>query len=211
MSNETVQSATALELGAAILQQLPRDITQDVALGWIRNKKALGKGLREFLMPPAEITTADPPVPPAVDPTQTEFNLQVNYDRSIEDCVVDGKYDWKNNNITSKNFPTTRKGTADIVLHLIHFCREISSEDAKAEMDKRGLRPAETHELLALGKDHPELQRQFPIVALTSVWPDRDGNRRVPYLVRVDSRRRLGLCWFGSGWDAAYRFAAVPK
>lgn len=55
MSNhETVQSATALELGAAMLQQLPRDMTQEVALGWIWNKRALGKVLREVLMPPAE-------------------------------------------------------------------------------------------------------------------------------------------------------------
>jgi hypothetical protein len=54
---ETVQDLrpeTALELGAALLQQLPRDISQDVAMNWIRNKKALGKGLRELLMPPAE-------------------------------------------------------------------------------------------------------------------------------------------------------------
>lgn len=159
---------------------------------------------------PWPVPTAAPAPATSVPSTATEFSLPVNYDRSIEEARKEGKYDWENSDITSKNFPTTRKGTADIVLHIRHFDREITSEKAIEEMDKLGLRPAETHELLALGAAHPDLQRQFPIIALGSVWQDR-GDYCVPYLNRVDSERDLGLSWFGSGWDASYRFAAVPK
>ena len=52
MSNETVHPSTAFELGAAVLQQLPRNISQQVALEWIRNKKALSNVLREALLTP---------------------------------------------------------------------------------------------------------------------------------------------------------------
>lgn len=49
--SETVQSATMLELATAVLQQLPRDISQETAMEWIRRKKELGKALRAALIP----------------------------------------------------------------------------------------------------------------------------------------------------------------
>lgn len=142
---------------------------------------------------------------------QAKFAVQVNYDRSIEDARKDGNYDWENSDITSKNFPTTRKGTVHVVVRLIHFGCEISSEDAIAEMDKLGLRPAETHELLDLSAAHPDLQRKFPIIALGSVWQDHDGYRSVPSLGRPGFWRRLYLSRFDGRWNARCRFAAVPK
>lgn len=142
---------------------------------------------------------------------QTEFNLTVNYDQSIEDARKRGNYDWENSDITSKNFPTNRKGTADVTIKLVHFDRSISSENAIKELDKIGLRPAETHELLALGASYPELQREFPIIALGSVWRDRYVCRSVPYLRRCGSERRLDRDWFGNDWLEHCRFAAVPK
>lgn len=155
-------------------------------------------------------TIADPTPKPWKEIEET-YPLNVDYDQKIEDAVADGKYDYKNDDITSKNFPTSRKGSADIVLHLVHFNRNISSDDVILELDKLGLRPAETHEELAFGAAHPDIQRQFPIVALGSVWQDRDGDRYVPCLFRVGSERSLYLDWFGNGWSADCRFAAVPK
>jgi hypothetical protein len=142
---------------------------------------------------------------------QAQFSFTVNYDQPIEEARKAGNYDWENSDITSKNYPTSRKGTADIVLHIEHFDRQISSETVIAELDKKGLRPAETHELLALGATYPELQREFPIIALGSVWQDRDGGRSVPCLDRGGSKRGLDLDWFDGKWRADYRFAAIPK
>jgi hypothetical protein len=55
MKNETAQmtSGQTRELIAAVIENLPTDLSADVAQGWIGNKKALKKGLRELLMPPA--------------------------------------------------------------------------------------------------------------------------------------------------------------
>jgi len=161
----------------------------------------IGELARPTAVAPAPVTTA----------ATTKFDLEVDYDQPIEDARKAGVYDWENSDITSNNFPTIRKGKAKIVLHLIHLNREVNSEPTIAELDKIGLRPAETHELLALGAAHPELQRQFPIIALGSVWQVRPGYRRVPFLSRHVSKRRLLLSWFDFGWLADCRFAAVPK
>jgi hypothetical protein len=142
---------------------------------------------------------------------QTEFTISVCYELSIEDARKAGNYDWESSDITSKHYPTIRTGMADITLRLVHFDYYIESDEVVVELDRMGLRPAETHELLALGAAHPELQREFPIICLGSVWQVRHGNRVVPYLGRNDSERLLLLGWFGGGWDECCRFAAVPK
>ena len=139
------------------------------------------------------------------------YLLTVDYSRSVEAGIAAGKYDWKNNDITSKNFPTTRAGVAELEIQLVHFNREISSDEAIGELDKMGLRPAELHELLAFGENYPDVQREFPVIALGSGWRDSYGFRCVPYLDRSGSWRDLDLLWLGSGCHGYCRFAAVRK
>ncbi len=140
------------------------------------------------------------------------FRVTVNYNQSVEEMVEAGKYDCFNSDITSKNFPTKRKGTTEVVVKLIHFNRVLADGDeAVHELDRIGYRPAELHEHLAFGEQHPEVQREFPIVALGSVLQARCHFRNVPVLYGSDSVRRLYLCWFGRSWIALWRFAAVSK
>lgn len=63
----------------------------------------------------------------APTPTDSSFPLKVNYDLSVESLAAHGKYDWKNDSITAKNFPTTRKGEANLVLELVHFNKVLTS------------------------------------------------------------------------------------
>ena len=52
------------EFQAAVIKALPRDIDQDVALGWTKNGEALARILREALTPSGKPTTsAYPPSP----------------------------------------------------------------------------------------------------------------------------------------------------
>ncbi len=136
--------------------------------------------------------------------------ITVNYGLSVEDAVEIGRYDWANNDITSKNFPTTQTGKAEVVLEPIHFNCYISTKDAPLKLDRMGYRPAELHELLAFGEKYQNVQREFPIVALGSVWHQR-GGRRVPCLYGDSSGRVLGLLWVGRAWPKISRFAAVCK
>jgi len=163
--------------------------------GWINNPSALRKALREALLPSQRENT---------------YTVTVDYGRTVEEMVEVGQYDWSNDNITSRNFPLpSEKGEENVEVEIIYFDRSISSEDAVAEMTKRGLRPATLAELLALGEQYPELQREAPIVALGSVWQDRGGDRGVPCLDGFGRERYLALDVWGGDWRGVWRFAAV--
>ena len=139
------------------------------------------------------------------------YPLSVNYGMSVEDAVKLGLYDWANSDITSRNFPTKRTDKADLTIKFMQFNRAISTEDALRELDRMGYRPAELHEILAFGEKYPDVQREFPIVALGSVWRYRHGDRGVPYLDGGGSGRGLSLRWFEDDWRDIVRFAAVRK
>jgi hypothetical protein len=141
----------------------------------------------------------------------SNYSVTVNYDRSVEDGVKAGNYDWVNNDITSEHFPMKRTGIEELSLHLVHFDRNISTEDALKKLDLMGLRPAELQELLSFGENYPDVQREFPIIALGSVWRSPAGYRLVSFLGRGGSDRVLYLGWRGHGWGDVCRGAAVRK
>jgi hypothetical protein len=143
-----------------------------------------------------------------------EISLAVDYSQTVEQMVAAGKYGWKNPNITEEHFPLPVELTGQktvVSAKLFHFNRSISSDDAISEMDRAGYRPATLMELLVLGFILPGLQRQFPIVALGSIWLSADGHRYVPCLGVGDGKRGLDLDWFDSVWRACCRFLGVRK
>lgn len=138
------------------------------------------------------------------------LRIVVDYSLSLEQMIAAGKYDWSNSDITAKRFPLKGSGKVELEPKLFYFGRDMSSDNVIAEMDKEGFRPCTIEELLAIGEQHPELQRKFPLVALGSV-AEIDGNRSVACHGRFDSRRGLSLDWFDVDWDGVYRFPAVRK
>jgi len=138
-------------------------------------------------------------------------NVVVDYGMSLADMIDIGRYDWKNNDIMTKHFPISGSGTSETEIVLFQFNKGMSTDAVLAELDKRGFRAATLPELLALGADQPELQRQFPIIALGSVWRRPDGNRNVACLGRRDAERFLLLDWYEFVWCGVCRFAAVRK
>ncbi len=136
--------------------------------------------------------------------------VTIDYSQSLNQMIKAGHYNFANFSINERNFPYERSsGLAGFKIELIHFNRNIGSDEAIKELDKMGLRPATLAELLALGAQHPDLQRQFPIVVLNSVWQRPFGLRYVPYLWDDSDKRNLNLNWFDDDWNASYRFAAV--
>jgi len=139
------------------------------------------------------------------------FKVVVDYTKTLKQMIHAGNYDWVNPDINEMNFKVEGQGKQEKEIVLFHFGRYISSGDAIAEMAKAGYCPAQIQELLALGAANPELQKQFPIVALGSAWQNPDGNRGVTYLFWSVRERDLDLSWFEFDWDEDYRFAAVRK
>jgi len=139
-----------------------------------------------------------------------DLKIVVDYDLSLQEMIAAGQYDLVNDDITPERFPVIGKGVMQLISQLVHFNRNISSDDAEKELDKKGLRPATLAELLAFGKTYPEVQRKFPVVALGSVARIY-GNRYVTYLDGSDSKRHLDLGCRGIDWPARFRFLAFPK
>lgn len=136
--------------------------------------------------------------------------LAVDYTRSLRDAVAAGRYDYVNENIKEDDFPAHEheQGKKEVAFRLFHFNRYIESDEAIVEMDKQGFRPASLREMLVYREANSDLQRQFPIIALLSVWVDPiSGRRSVPALWGS------GLCLddFGHRWSSHYRFLAVRK
>lgn len=162
------------------------------------------------------------------------YSVIIDHKKSLADMIAAGKYDYINPNIVEKNFPIQQRPSvseADIQssgnpyrtlgvqndnstnIVLVHLNKAVKTSEVLVYMDKHGLRPARIEELLAFGEKYPAVQREFPVVALGSVWVDSDGDRSVACLRRHGSERSLYLRWADpdSTWDEIYRFAAVSK
>ena len=189
-----------VEFQAAVLRQLPRpdEFSPEVLEGWTKNQATLAKVMREALVP--------------VDEKKDDvYPITINYDLSLAEMIVAGQYGWVNDDITADHFPIQGEGQVEVGVELVHFNRSMESDDVLKEMDKAGLRPATLAELLAFGAKYPKKQKEFPIIALGSVWQDLFGYRSVPALWSDGVRRDLALDCFEFRWSEYFRFAAVRK
>ncbi len=145
-----------------------------------------------------------------LDLDQIKFELLIDYNQTMEQMISAGRYDWFNNDITTKRFPVKGEGKVSRKAELIRFNRSISSDGVIAELDKMGKRPATIEELLAFGAQYPEIQREFPVVALGSS-AEVSGLRCVACLYGDGSERYLRLYWWDGSWDGSDRFLVFDK
>jgi hypothetical protein len=152
------------------------------------------------------------------------YPVTVDYDLSLEATIVAGAYDgiadeyhgqawsdWKSADGSPLERPTS--GTAENELLLFHLEPYFgdgpypTTEQILTAVANEGLVAETVDELLALGRDHPELQREFPIYELGSVWvrPGSDGSRFVAGLVADQRLRRLGLSSYLIQWPPQLR------
>lgn len=132
----------------------------------------------------------------------------VDFGKTLEEMIAAGRYDWRNEDITAARFPIIGTGMVTVDAKLFHFGKDMSSDAVERELKAAGYRAATIAELLAFGATFPEVQRQFPVVALGSVG-SVSGDRRVPCLRRWFVERNLDLRWRDDDWRGDYRFLAV--
>jgi len=126
------------------------------------------------------------------------YSIVVDYDMSIEEGVVAGKYDWKNPDINSINFPveSDKFGRLKREAIVIQIDRLATTEEILKRMDKEDYEPASLQELLAFGESYPFYWRHSWVVALGSNWQDSFGDRRASGLFSYDGGRGLGLFYY---------------
>lgn len=224
MSTVSMTTGQFREFAEAVLRSLPDELDHTTLQWWIENQENLRKILGEALRPNRK-------------PIIKTYPLTVDYGRSVEDWRKAPHYYFSNSEINSRNFPAKRQGITQIVVELIHpheifplnwYKDYVSTNEVLRELDRTGYRatyylifievlrefnkrtgyrPIDLYELFALGEKYPKLPREFPVVALDSVWHNPGGYYVVPYLGWNGLNRSLRLVSIEGNWHESYRFA----
>lgn len=188
------------QLFGMMMQNMP-EMTTEQRQRWIANPK----GLQKFLSGLIEEKFVE-----TLGHVIVTFKDSIDYNRSIADSIKAGKYDWVNEDITDKNFPSTEKGNEEIEYVLFAFDRSISPEKAIKEMKKVDSRPATMKELLSFGEKHPEIVVDSPFTTAHGSFARLGGGRYVGCLYWRGSKIHLNhVDYFASGSGGSCRFLAV--
>jgi hypothetical protein len=122
--------------------------------------------------------------------------------------VAAGRYGYAHSCLTSENFPARHAdGLCMREIALLAFERGVTSEEVIAAATGPGLERPTYEDALYFGIQHPEVQRERPVVFLHEPWHGYFGRRDVVCLWDNAGRRELGLEGFDEVWSARYRFA----
>lgn len=99
---------------------------------------------------------------------RNNLSIGVDYSQSLGKMIADGSYDEVSKDINPRNFYLQSVGHRQVELTLVQFSVAISPLEMIEKMKAQGFRPATIEELLAIGREKPDLQRSIPIVALGS-------------------------------------------
>ncbi|MFH0806213.1 MAG: hypothetical protein V1885_00570 [Candidatus Brennerbacteria bacterium] len=154
--------------------------------------------------------------------------LEVDYTLPIEGYLQAGRYEqvptlWKER-IPSKLFGDGKMVRAIMLMQCRVPAPTEENPDAVtggttdvicATLRQAGLRPAGSHELLAIGADDPMLQRRFPIVALNAIWDEPLKGGPFALALTFDFKiRKVDFVWphyiANFEWDPKRVFAALP-
>ncbi|MCC7357280.1 hypothetical protein IT408_02120 [Candidatus Uhrbacteria bacterium] len=175
-------------------------------------ESALQKQIADLIVPAGSemerpLVDGEYRVPVSYEMPRDKAKLESEFSKDGVSELFYGNYEWKNHSSCAEIDQTP----GERIMLVKHFNRAIESEDAIAEMDKLGYRPATHLEAYAFAKANPELQRQFWIVALGSSTRYDGDDRFVAMLCSVSDGRILGSDWFARGWRSGFRFLFVRK
>ncbi len=146
-------------------------------------------------------------------------DLTVDYGRTVADGFKAGRYNRTNDAITDSHFPHRQVGRVEVRLELVQLFSSVTTDEAELVLVSRGLLQPDMDIQLAVGEQHPDLQRQYSIVFLGAVCVV-DGERRVGVLegdsddrVGGSDERDCGLAWDDPGgqWHVGHVWAGVRK
>ena len=132
--------------------------------------------------------------------------------RSTEALVEAGRYGYAHSAVLSANFPARHAGgprTRELIL--LEFGHDVGATEAVAEAARRGLEPPTYEDALYFGIEHPDVQRERPVVFLHDPWYGYFGRRDVLLLWTNAGGRELGLEGFDDPLSRTYWFAFVRK
>lgn len=149
---------------------------------------------------------------PALAETPFTASVSVNYSLTIEEMIQSANCTWVDERITDSNFPRhfyLLEQKIEVLTRIFRFERSHKSSRVVTKMRKSGYRPATLPELIAINRDHPELQKSGRIIALGSIWHSESGRS---YVTGLDTyQEHLGITCFryDREWTKNDRFLGV--
>jgi hypothetical protein len=138
------------------------------------------------------------------------FLIHAGDGRSTEELVEAGGYGYAHSCVVSENFPARPFPPGSVrEMALLALDREATTEEILAEAARRGLERPMYEDALRFGLEHPDVQRDGPVVFLHDPWFGIAGRRDVISLWYNAGRRELGLEDFDGLWGRDVRFAFV--
>ena len=98
------------------------------------------------------------------------LKVVVDFRQSLTEMIKSGNYDWIDDDINDENFTLQGVGQHEVDLVLVHLQRNATIKEVREHLNAQGLTPARIEHLLAFGAKYPEIQKEFRIVAINSVW-----------------------------------------
>ena len=138
------------------------------------------------------------------------FRVVVDRRASLRRMIEDGRYDKVYSLVWTIPYRRLMGGRKEIEIALVQFQHTFSPSEIKRMMKSHGHRPAYIEELLALGREHPELQRKNPIAAIGSGVIVKS-RRQAVCLYGSQANRELGTQVVYRRWSPYYRFAFVRE
>lgn len=138
------------------------------------------------------------------------YPIVIHRDQSFNDRVNAVKFEYVDPSVTAERFGQSGTGTetVDVVMVNFDYWAPLTKEVLPA-LKKRGLRPATADELIAFVTRYPNFPREFPIVALGSVWRPADNVGRVLIVEPHMGSIALDIEYLNGEWDSRARFLAV--
>ena len=100
--------------------------------------------------------------------------------------------------------------TQRLMFELLDLGSDLTLPEASDKLTRSGLRPAMFEELLSFALAHPDLQREFPIIATGSLLTaGTDVNLAMLSSERNGTERSLRMLWLGFHWVGKGKFLAV--
>lgn len=153
---------------------------------------------------------ASQPVAVEPGPAILQYDLTVDYGKTVEQMIKMGEYDgYVDPNITTRNYPIVGRGVVQRKALLVHFGRNMSDEAFDTWCAANNKVRATALEILAFGAAYKLLQREFPIVSGQTA--QIDGLRGVVCLGWSVGRRDVLLVWTDNGWYGFCRFLVFDK
>jgi hypothetical protein len=143
--------------------------------------------------------------------SEDRYRITRHGPRSTEQLVEAGQYGYAHSCVTSENFPVrarTKDPREDEIV-LLAFDHEVNAAQALAEAARRGLDRPLYEDALDFDAEHPDVQREHPVIFLHDPWVGFFGRRDVLCLWSNAGRRELGLEGFDDTWDPRHRLAFV--